>query len=237
MQSLQAKILVVDDAVDHQLIVRETLGKQHTLFQALTLAEADKELSAGTFDLILLDVNLPDGDGFTYYAKLRTQDHTRDIPVMFATSRSDISSEVMGFSLGATDFIVKPVEFARLRARIEARLKLILDQNERELTLQKGDLRLSVSLQRAALVKEGKESRLDLTPLEFKILFHFLRYEEVVFSREQLLSAIWGNATDVFDRTVDMHISNLRKKIALSDYKIQAVHGTGYKLVRKVIGK
>jgi DNA-binding response OmpR family regulator len=230
--NVQQKLLVVDDAIDHQQVITYIFSSQYALTQAYSLAEADKALSRDNFDLILLDVNLPDGDGFSYFVKLQTQEHTRGIPVMFVTASGDAPQEVMGFSLGAEDYIIKPIEPPRLRARVESRLKRIVQSRERDTVLHKGDLKVSLSLQRVAVVRDGTENPIDLTPVEFKLLFHLLRYEDHVFTREQLLSAVWGNAAEVFDRTVDMHVSNLRKKILASDYKILAVHGTGYRFTK-----
>lgn len=227
---MQHKVLIIDDEDDYQKVVRKVLDRTCQVMPALTLAEADRELLKSSFDLILLDVSLPDGDGFSFYAKMRTQEHTADIPVVFVTSRSELPNELMGFSLGAEDYIAKPIDPPRLKARIEARLKLINDRNQREMTLCKGNLKISVSHQRVAVVSDGRETIINLTPVEFKLLFYFLRHEDQVFSREQLLQAVWENAAEVFDRTVDMHVSKLRKKIALSEFQIKAVHGTGYRI-------
>lgn len=230
---MQPRILSIDDAPDHQLIMGRLFVRDYAVTTAFTLEEADRELGRGSFDLILLDVNLPDGDGFSYFAKLRSQDHTRDIPVIFVTMAGETPKEVMGLTLGAEDYIIKPIDPTRMRARVDARLKNLKQKRDGEMILHRGNLKLSVSLQRVALVQEGKERPISVTPVEFKLLFHFLRHEERVFSREQLLSAVWGNASEVFDRTVDMHVSNLRKKIVGSDYKIQAVHGTGYRFIKE----
>lgn len=227
---MQEKVLVVDDDTEQQQVVRKVLDSVCRVTPAFTLAEAESELSKNHFDLVLLDVNLPDGDGFSFCAKMRTMEHTAQIPVIFVTARSETPNETMGFSLGAEDYVVKPVEPLRLKARIEARLKLLRERKQRELTLIKGNIKLSVSLQRAVIVLEGRETNVNLTPVEFKLLFHLLRYEDQVFTRDQLLNAVWNDAAEVFDRTVDMHISKLRKKIALSDFQIKAVHGTGYRL-------
>jgi two-component system phosphate regulon response regulator PhoB len=175
---------------------------------------------------------MPDGDGFSYFAKLRSQEHTRDIPVIMVTGKGEAPSEVMGFTLGAEDYLVKPIDPVRMKARIDARLKNLRQKKETGMVLLRGNLKLSVSRQRVALVQDGKELPVGVTPVEFKLLFHFLRNEDQVFTREQLLGAVWGNSVDVFDRTVDMHVSNLRKKIVGSEYKIQAVHGTGYRFTR-----
>jgi DNA-binding response OmpR family regulator len=230
---MQERILVVDDAADHQLLVRKSLEKIGRIVPAHSLEDADRELSKNSFSLILLDVVLPDGDGFTYFAKLKTQEHTTDIPVIFVTAKSEIPNEAMGFSLGAEDFITKPVDPLRLRSRIEARLKLLAGRRQSEMTICKGDLKLSISLQRLAILREGRELPVNLTPIEFKLLFFLLRHEDHVLSREQLLTAIWDNAAEVFDRTIDMHISKLRKKIALSVFQIKAVHGMGYRMSKQ----
>jgi two-component system phosphate regulon response regulator PhoB len=198
----------------------------------LTLEQADRELSRGIFDLILLDVTFPEGDGFAYLAKLRSSEHTRDVPVILVTGNVETSKEVMGLSLGAEDYLVKPVDPAILRARIESRMKKVREKRDAEMVLQRGNLKLSVSSQRAALIFEGTETPIAVTPVEFKLLFYFFRHEDEVFSREHLLAAVWGNASEIINRTVDMHVSNLRKKIIGSEYKIQAVHGSGYRLTK-----
>lgn len=230
---MEDRILVVDDAVDHQLLVRKSLEKICRIVPAHSLAEADQELAKNSFSLILLDVVLPDGDGFNFFAKLKTQEHTSEIPVIFITSKSETPNEAMGFSLGAEDYITKPVDPLRLRSRIEARLKLLASRRQNEMTICKGDLKLSISLQRLAILREGRELPVNLTPIEFKLLFFLLRHEDHVLSREQLLTAIWDNAAEVFDRTIDMHISKLRKKIAMSEFQIKAVHGMGYRMSKQ----
>src|SRR6218665_1784017 len=98
---MEDRILVVDDQEDHQHLVRKALERICRIVPARNLAEADAELAKNSFSLILLDVGLPDGDGFTYFAKLKTQEHTSDIPVIFVTSKTETPSEAMGFSLGA----------------------------------------------------------------------------------------------------------------------------------------
>jgi len=230
---MQTRLLAIDDAIDHQQILSHLFSRQYALTQAFTLSEADNELARNSFDLILLDLQLPDGDGFSYFGKLQSQEHTREIPVVFLTSSGEAPKEIMGLTLGAEDYIVKPIDPARLRARVEAKIRQLGSRRTREMVLQRGNLKLVVSLQRASLIQNGKETPISLTQVEFKLLFHFLRYEDVVFTREQLLMAAWGDASRVYDRTVDMHISNIRKKIADSDYEIQSVHGVGYRFSRK----
>jgi DNA-binding response OmpR family regulator len=208
------------------------LGEHHQVVMADSLLKAETELSRTEFSMMLLDIQMPDGDGLSFYAKLQTFDHARNTPVIFITSTRDPSHEITGFSLGADDFLSKPINTSTFRSRIDARLKQRADKKKRDLTLQRGDLRMSLSLQKGYLLSDGNAIAIKLTPVEFKPLFHLLRFEEQVFSRDQLLSTVWGNAADVFDRTVDMHVSKLRKKIAASEFKIEAVHGSGYRLTK-----
>jgi DNA-binding response OmpR family regulator len=227
-----SRILLVDDALDDQRIISSSLGKTNEVRIASTVAEARKCIAEEDFDLILLDVQLPDGDGFKFCAELQSEDATRSVPVIFLTVRSETPDKVMGFSLGAEDYVSKPFDAKELRARVEARIKKASERRTRELTLQLGDLKISVSLQKVYYTGGGKEQALDLTPLEFKLLFYFAQHEDHVFSREQLLAAIWTDNVNVLDRTVDMHVSNLRKKLVPSSWTIRSVHGVGYRFAK-----
>lgn len=225
-------ILLVDDAKDDQLIVANSLGKDHAVLIAASLAEARKTLERKSVDLILLDILLPDGNGFDFCSDLQAGQKTKAIPIIFLSVRSEVSDKVMGFQLGAEDYISKPFHVNELRARVESRLKRIGAAKMKDMSLELGSLRLSLSLQRAYSRKEGKEELLDLTPLEFKLLVYLAQHEEHVFSREHLLEVVWGKSLHVADRTVDMHVSNLRKKLVGSSHVIRSVHGVGYQFQR-----
>lgn len=223
------RILLVDDALDDQRIVASVLSKAHQVVIASTLAEGRLRISETDFDLILLDVQLPDGEGFALCEELQSDERTRAIPIIFLTVRSATSDKVLAFSLGAEDYISKPFDPIELQARVEARIRKSGQHLTRELLLQLGQLKISISKQKVYLKGEAGELLLDLTPLEFKLLFYFARHEEHVFSREQLLAAVWADKVNVLDRTVDMHVSNLRKKLGPSSWTIRSVHGVGYR--------
>src|SRR6185312_17481791 len=116
------RIMLIEDAPSVQMIVKETFQQSCLVTVAGTLNEAKRQLETQTFDLILLDVQLPDGDGFKFLASLRSQESLLEVPVLLLTGRNDIQDKVMVFSLGAEDYVVKPFDPLELKARVEARL-------------------------------------------------------------------------------------------------------------------
>jgi DNA-binding response OmpR family regulator len=226
------KILLIDDSEIDQKVILGILGKQHTVVVAGTLEKARQEIERGHFDLLLLDVDLPDGNGFRFFAQLRGEEKTKSLPVIFLTMKSEAPDEIMGFSLGAEDYISKPVDPAKVRARIEARLKKLVDRRQSDALLLKEDLKLDLTTQRAFVTTTAGSTPIDLTPQEFKVLSYFMRHEDHVLSRNQLIDAVWNNQVNVVDRTVDMHVSNIRKKISASAYTIKSVHGVGYRFTK-----
>jgi len=231
------RVLVVDDAADVQLLVRAALGRDFFITSALTAADAREALNQAQFDIILLDVTLPDGDGFKFCATLKNTGTIQDTPVIFLSGKSEVVDKVMGLSLGASDYVTKPFSPVELRARIEARLRDLNGEKKRDELYEKYDLKFFVALQRVTLFFGGKETELTLTPLEFKLLFHLAKNADQIFTRDQLIDAIWGSQTYVVDRTIDVHISNLRRKLAKSYSLIVAIHGTGYRFERRTEGR
>src|SRR6476659_619831 len=116
------RIMLIEDSPSVQMIVKETFQQSCLVTVVGSLADARKQLEAQSFDLILLDVQLPDGDGFKFLASLRNQEAFSEVPVLVLTGRNDIQDKVMGFSLGAEDYVVKPFDPLELKARVEARL-------------------------------------------------------------------------------------------------------------------
>jgi DNA-binding response OmpR family regulator len=222
-----SKILIVEDSRDYQLMLKRLLKREsHDIVVAHNTAEAREQIQNNEFDLIILDVTLPLGDGFELCADLQADERLRTIPIIFLSVHEDISRKVAAFALGAEDYIAKsfnPVEF---KARVDAKLRKSAKakKNDSEQTLVKGQLRVSLLDQRAYV--KGKE--VNLTPLEFKLLAYLARNEGVVLSRETILAAVWGQNVHVFDRTVDTHISALRRKLTPCGKYIRSVLGSGY---------
>lgn len=227
------RILLVEDSPVDRKIALASLEKKYTVITAESLAEAQKELDAGKFDLILLDVDLPDGNGFRFVSGLKGHDCIKNTPIFFITRKSETPDEVLGFALGADDYLAKPVDPMKLRARVDAKLLKAEEARKQNSILQNTGLRLNFTSQQAYLLGKNGEKTLDLTPLEFKILAHFMKHENHVFTREQLIDRIWGISTNVIDRTVDMHVSNLRRKIDGSGYTIFSLRGVGYRFSKE----
>jgi DNA-binding response OmpR family regulator len=220
-------ILLIEDNAEIRILVEASLEPLRVV-PVGTIAEARSILDREEFQLIILDLGLPDGDGLKFMTELSTKSST---PVFILTGKSDTANKVIAFSLGVEDFITKPFDPVELRARVNAKLrKFESQQDEREIIRIK-DLSIHLARQRVYLVKDtNQQEEIALTSLEFKLLTTFARAPEIVFSRDQLLDQVWGSATHITDRTVDTHIGHLRKKIANSNVRIETVINEGYRL-------
>lgn len=223
------KILLVEDALSMQLVVQSAVGNLCALTCVTTIADAEKELALTTYSLLLLDVELPDGNGFEFCKKIRESGRFQELPIVFLTWKSEVDQRVLGFSLGADDYIVKPIEPKEFTARVESKLKR-RPQGTLQTTFLKSDFRVDLTSHRIFLLEgpEKIERELSLTPIEFKLLVLFLRKAGIVISREELLIAVWGESVHVSAHTVDTHISSLRKKIASTGHHLKAVVKKGY---------
>ena len=175
-------------------------------------------------DLILLDIMLPDSDGLDICKGIRSHPELAHIPVIFLTARASETDRIVGLELGANDYIVKPFFVRELIARIKIQFR---GQTSASKLLKAGVLELDRSSCRVRLDKQP----LSLTATEFRLLEFLMSRPGVVFSREQLLDAVWGHDRAVTDRTVDVYILRLRQKIETDPANpllIRSVRGFGY---------
>ncbi len=228
---MKSKILSVEDDLTIQALIEQSLT-DYNVVSAGSLKDADHELSKNIFDAILLDIELPDGDGLKYYTKISNDPKFKKIPTLFLSARNEISNKLMAFSLGADDFISKPFDPLELRARISSKIKKMHSDVEEKKTKKVGDLEIDFDRQKVFQIKNGKETDLSLTAIEIKILTMLSKRNEQVFSREQILSSVWGD-THITDRTVDSHIAHLRTKIADSTVIVDTVKNFGYRVILK----
>lgn len=217
-------ILIVEDEVRlSDAICRYLEQEGHAYLQAGTGAEAIKLFDQHLPDLVILDIMLPDTTGLEICEKIRM---TSDIPIIMLTARVDGDDRIKGFDCGADDYVCKPFNPRELMSRIKAVLRRAAPSDKKD-TLQRGPVMLFVEEHRVTV--DGQE--VALTQIEFNILNVLMANPTQVFSRQELLNKTHGKYSEFYERTIDSHIKNLRKKINNpTDYKfIKTVYGVGYK--------
>ena len=224
------KILLIEDELDMQLMVKLLLSDRYQLIIVPTAGMVAKALEHNSVDLVLLDVSLPDGDGFRIFSELRSSPKLKDVPIVFLTGKSGVNDRVAAFSLGAEDYIVKPFEPLEFRARVESKMSARLNRKQVRDVLVLGRLELDRAMFKAfALDEPGLPRNLGLTSHEFRLLAFFVEHEGHVLSRDRLMNAIWGADVHVLERTIDRHVSALRRKLGGRFEKIESVQGIGYR--------
>lgn len=223
------KILLIEDAPEFQRMVTAVFNGTAKVVVCSNLADARKTLQVNSFDLILLDVTLPDGNGFEFCNTIRVSEATREVPVIFLTAKSELENRLMGFRIGADDYVVKPFNPLELRARVEARLKRRAAGQETTEIIRKGGLVIHLGSQQVTIRVDQREIELDLTPIEFKLLHFLVKNDGQTYTRQDLIQKVWGGDVHVLTRTVDTHMSKLRRKLTGSGFTITSVHGVGYR--------
>ncbi|HEV8376374.1 MAG TPA: response regulator transcription factor [Candidatus Polarisedimenticolia bacterium] len=218
-------ILVVDDERDILELVRFSLAQAG--FRVQTATDGRQALDAARRnppDLIILDLMLPLMAGTEVARELRQGEKTRAIPILMLTARGEEVDRVVGFELGADDYVVKPFSPRELILRVQAILRReATSEEERPLVFPP----LTIDFGAHSVKLSGRE--LNLTSTEFKLLHRLARRPGRAFSRDQLLSDVWGYTEDVESRTVDTHVKRLRAKLGKIGEWIQTVRGRGYR--------
>lgn len=229
-----ANILLVDDSTEIRDAVQAVLGNEHDLTWAATIGEAHSLLSEQNreWDLVLLDIGLPDGDGTDYLARVKDELESRNIGTIFLSGTNTVTSRTAGFALGALDFIAKPFDLVEFQVRVGAKLKGRKEtvRSAVENSLRRGPLEIHLSRQQAFDTSETEPRQLDLTPVEFRLLLLFVQNGGDVVSRKSILDTVWGQTAHVSARCVDHHVCGLRKKISRSGGRIESVYGVGYRI-------
>lgn len=231
------RLLIVEDSAEVQLILSSTLQKKYDITAVTTGSAALAALKEKHYSLIILDIELPDEDGFKLCARMRLDESTKMTPIFFLSGRTQISDKVTAFRLGADDYMVKPFDPVELLARVEAKMAKVREQEDLNQNYTKGIFRVLPSLQKVQVLGDpqshsGVAQDLSLTSIEFRLFTHFLRHEEHVLSREQILNFVWGQENHVTDRTVDTHVYTLRQKLGNLAKCIKSVPKTGYKFTQ-----
>jgi two-component system phosphate regulon response regulator PhoB/two-component system alkaline phosphatase synthesis response regulator PhoP len=224
---VKKKIAIIDDEPDIVELVSLHLTKAG--FEARGFLNAEDFfdfIGKNVPDLILLDLMLPDADGFEICKYLRKKDEFSSVPIIMLTAKGEETDKILGLELGADDYVTKPFSPKELVARVKA----VLRRQDKEEVLNKiviGDL-LVLFPEKHEAYAEG--IKVDLTSTEFKILTLLTSKKGWVFTRDQILDYLWGQEKAVLDRTVDVHIKHLREKLGTAGKLIKNVRGVGYKL-------
>jgi two-component system alkaline phosphatase synthesis response regulator PhoP len=219
-------LLVVDDEKRLRDLVQAYLTQEG--FRVVTAADGQEALFAARHekpDLILLDLMMPEMGGYEF---LRVHSKERDTPVIILTAKLEENDKVLGLELGADDYVTKPFSMRELTARVRAVLRRAGDKASETEMVRAADITLDLS---SRLVSVG-ETRVDLTPSEFDLLAVFISAPGRAFSRSDLLNHLQGAAFEGYERTIDVHVRNLRAKIEPDPRHpryIETVYGIGYR--------
>ena len=225
-------ILVVEDEPDINKTVSYNIANEGLKpLSALNLTEAESYISSNNISLIILDLMLPDGSGLDFCKKLKSSNAYSDIPIIIVTAKDDEVDKVVGFELGADDYVTKPFSVRELILRIKA----ILKRNSKDITQN-----TSSKIQTFGILSINEDSHevflnddeITLTALEFKLLKHLLDRRGRVQTRDQLLSDVWGYSAHITTRTVDTHVKRLREKMGVMGKHVQTIRGVGYRFSR-----
>jgi two-component system, OmpR family, alkaline phosphatase synthesis response regulator PhoP len=225
--AVSRRIALVEDDADIAYTIRLNLRKHgwHVdhFVSGLRALEA---LEEKPYDLVILDLNLPDVDGLAVARELRQHDDTKRISILMLTARVEERDKLLGFDVGADDYLTKPFSMKELVARVSAQLRRAggFDASEEDVYETQG---LRIDRPRFEVVVEGQPVR--LTKKEFDLLWYLVRNRARVVTRDTILARLWGYDADVETRTVDVHIRSLRRK--LGDRWIDTVVGVGYRFV------
>lgn len=224
---MSGTILIVDDEADIRSTVEFNLSREgfRTVTAGLGREAVERANDTPRPDLIVLDLMLPDISGTEVCRQLRQSPKTRNIPILMLTAKTDPIDRVVGFEVGADDYVTKPFSVRELVLRVKAILRRSSSTEEPSESLNIGVLRIDVEGHRVWI--EGEE--VVLTALEFRLLTTLVKRRGRVQTREALLSHVWEMSGDVTTRTVDTHVRRLRKKLGPASEYVETLRGVGYR--------
>jgi len=227
---MSIKILLIEDEPDIRKTLEYNLSREgYGVISTSSLAEGRNSLESNSFSLILLDLMLPDGSGLDLCREIKSDKIFSSIPIIILTAKDDEVDKIVGFELGADDYVTKPFSVRELILRVKAVLKRANVKSENlEVKRQFGDLVIDIDSHEVFV----NNDLVILTALEFKLLRQLVDRRGRVQSRDQLLSDVWGYSAEVTTRTVDTHIKRLREKLGTMGKYVQTIRGVGYKFSR-----
>jgi two-component system phosphate regulon response regulator PhoB len=227
------KVLVIEDEPDIRKTLEYNLTREGFKVSGCgSIKEAKKLIEIPNFSIILLDLMLPDGSGLDLCREVKSNSLTKDIPIIILTAKDDEVDKVVGFELGADDYVTKPFSVRELILRVKAILKRNAKPLSTPLEINRNFGSLKMDIESHEVFIDDKE--IILTALEFKLLNQLVERRGRVQTRDQLLSDVWGYSSDITTRTVDTHIKRLREKLGSMGKYVQTIRGVGYKFSRTI---
>ena len=231
MFSFILNILVIEDEPDIQKNLEYNITREgFKVLTASSISDAQIIIKSKDVSLMILDLMLPDGSGLDLCRSIKSDPLTESIPIIILTAKDDEVDRVVGFELGADDYVTKPFSVRELILRVKAVLKRGQTKKEMvEVERQFGDLKIDINSHEVFV----DNMQINLTALEFKLLNKLVETRGRVQSRDQLLEDVWGYSAEVTTRTVDTHIKRLRNKLGSMGKYVQTIRGVGYKFSRQ----
>ena len=223
---MTSKVFIVEDEPDLRDTLTYNFENEGFTVKSFSNGESFLEsLTKNKPNLVILDLMLPGVSGLDVCRELRSDDNFNDIAVVMLTAKSEEIDRIVGFELGADDYVTKPFSVRELILRVKVLLKKRLENSANEQILAFGPI--TMNLDAHDVVVNGEN--ITLTALEFKLLKHLLNRKGRVQTRDQLLGDVWGYSSEVTTRTVDTHIKRLREKLGKPGDLIQTIRGVGYR--------
>ena len=225
---MSSKILIVDDEKDILELLKYNFTREgyNVITATNGLAALDK-LSQNP-DLVILDVMMPQMDGYEVCKQIKANEKFKNTPILFLTARTSEADEIRGLNLGASDFIPKPISINKIMARVKANLRNV--ELLGSTIMKSGEVDVGpISISREKYSVEVEKRPVELARKEFEILFLLASNPGKVFNREKILNEVWGNEVYVVERTVDVHLLNIRKKLEKHANLIETIKGVGYR--------
>jgi DNA-binding response OmpR family regulator len=214
------KILVIEDDLFFQKLIENVLEEKYAVHCSDTFKIGNQLISTNNYDLFIVDITLPDGNGLDICSLIKSQSTTRKKPIIIVSGKCEIEEKLKGFEFGADDYLTK-----ELLARVCAKFKNLTPDDESVKYIHIGPVKIDLQKQR---LMDQSGNFIELTQIEFKLLVYFASHKDHILSRNQILESIWSENLSITERVIDTHISHLRKKVGSFGVNIKAVHGVGY---------
>lgn len=230
---MQAKILLIDDEEAVCEILKYNLEKEGYEADAAYSAEEALEMDLKQYDLFIVDIMMGDMSGFDFAKRIRNVTATQNTPIIFCSALNEEDEKVMGLNIGADDYVTKPFSIGEVLARVRAVLRRAAAQAQTTYNRAESDYEQDLTFKTLRIDRNEKISYMDGEPLqltrtEFEILEFFLTHRNRIYSRQEIISNVWGGDVVVTNRTIDTNITRLRKKLGEYSNNIVTRQGFGY---------